>query len=211
VVYNWVDEDVFKPMPRSTRSGNGFDLMYAGNLGDVQGLDVAVRALAELKDRPDISLRFVGGGVAQPSLQKLACELGVADRVMFEGLHPLEGMAELMATADAQLVCLKDLPLFHATMPSKTQAILACGQPVVVSAPGDVAALVEQSGAGLTAEPGNAVALAAAFRTMADLSPEARASLGSRGRDFYEAELCASVGAARLEVTMTKAAGTWPA
>ena len=49
-------------------------------------------------------------------------------------------MPEVMATADVQLICLRDLPLFRGTVPSKFQAILASGSPLIVSAPGDVAA-----------------------------------------------------------------------
>jgi len=205
LVYNWVDESVFRPEP-TTASEVTFDVMYAGNLGDVQGIEVAIQALALLADRPEIRLRLVGGGVAEKGLRQLVNELALGDRVLFEGPKPLSEMAVLMADAHAQLICLKDLPLFRATMPSKTQAILACGRPVVVSAPGDVAALVEASGAGEAVPPEDPKLLADALRRMADRSPEEREGLGRAGRAFYEADLCADVGSRRLVQSLETAA-----
>lgn len=203
LVYNWVDEEVFSPRPARTAS-NRFEVMYAGNLGDVQGLHTAIRAVACLADRPEIHLRLVGGGVAEPSLRLLARDIGVDDRVHFDGVRPLSEMADVLAEAQVQLVCLRDLPMFTATMPSKTQAILACGRPAVVSAPGDVAALVEKAGAGRAVKPEDPEALAAAIRELADMQPTELEELGRSGRRFYERELCASVGAARLEEALTR-------
>ncbi len=203
LVYNWVDEEIFRPIAASLPTDT-FDVMYAGNLGDVQGLDTAIRAIALLPDRPEICLRLVGGGVAAQSLVDQARDLGVEERVHFEGTRPLNQMAEVLAQAHVQLVCLRDLPMFKATMPSKTQAILACGRPAVVSAPGDVADLVERAGAGLAVPPEDPGALAEAIREMADLDPEELAELGRQGRRFYERELDSKVGVARLEQSLER-------
>lgn len=198
LVYNWVDEAVFGPRPRRLDKDR-FDVMYAGNIGDVQGLEVAIEALAQLRDLEDVHLRLVGGGVAIPRLEALARSLGVEERVHFEGPKPLAEMPDVMASAAVQLVCLRDLPLFQVTMPSKMQAILACGLPVVVSAPGDVARLAADSGAGMAARPGDPEALADAIRRLRALSPSELQGMGQRGRLFYEQELGSAVGAQRLE------------
>jgi glycosyltransferase involved in cell wall biosynthesis len=205
VIYNWVDENVFRPV--SVRlDPTAFTLMYAGNLGDVQGLDVLVRAVGALTDLPDLRVVLVGDGVARDSLSRLATELYVDDRIAFLGSRPVTEMAEMMATADVQLVSLQDLPLFHATMPSKVQAILACGRPVVISAPGDAAELVRASGAGLIAAPGDVRALAEAIRTAYALRGDELEAMGRAGREFYQRELSASVGAARMEAALEAAA-----
>lgn len=204
VIYNWVDEDTFRPVQKGPSNGT-FEVMYAGNIGDVQGLDVALHALSRLGPDSDVVLRLVGDGVARPGLEKLAADLGVAGRVRFEGSRDVQAMAAEMATADVQLVCLRDDPLFHITMPSKIQAILACGEPLIVSAPGDAARLAKESAAGISAPAGDERALADAIRTAQALSREELASMGARGRRFYEERLSADVGSYRLEESLRRA------
>lgn len=205
VVYNWVDEDVFGPVERPARTDESFQLMYAGNIGHVQGLEVAIRAVAGLRD-PRVRLRLIGTGVAVPTLQGLAVELGVAGQVVFEGPRGIEEMARVMASADVQLVCLKDDPLFHLTMPSKVQAILASGRPLITCAPGDAAALTTESGAGWAVPAGDADALADAIRQARALPPEELEELGAAGRRYYEKRLSSGVGAALLERALERAA-----
>jgi len=204
IVFNWIDEQVFAPRP-AVLDGDTFEVMYAGNLGDVQGLDTALRAVALLDDAPHVRLRLVGDGVARARLVELAESLGIAHRVCFEGPRPISEMADVLASAHVQLVCLADDPLFHITMPSKIQAILACGRPVVTSGPGDVARVTEESGAGVAVPPGDPQALAAAVRRLAAMSRAEREMLGARGRAYYEGHLSEAVGAERLEVSLRQA------
>lgn len=207
---NWVDEDVFMPVPPVSPSpldaGRRW-VMYAGGIGDVQGLDSAVRALHLLDDLPDLGLAFVGDGVAVPGLEALASELGVAERVAFLGSHAMQEMPSLMAAADAQLVSLQDLPLFRGTIPSKLQATMACGLPVVCAVAGDAADVVRRAGCGFVAQPGDPASVAAALRAVADADPAELRAMGRRGRDAYLAEMGRSVGAARLEQLLETAAG----
>ena len=208
VIYNWVDEDLFHVVEAAPRDADGtFDVMYAGNIGDVQGLEVAVRAMAALGPDARITLRLVGTGVSAEGLQTLADELGVAERVTFEGARRIEEMSEVMASAALQLVCLKDDPLFHLTMPSKIQAILATGRPMITCAPGDVARLTELSGAGWTVPAGDAEGLAAALLAASQLDRDELEGMGARGRAYYEQCLAADVGSQLLEAALERAAG----
>lgn len=207
VVYNWVDEEVFRVIDADESSVDRFEVMYAGNIGDVQGLEVAVRAVAALASEPQIKLRLIGSGVATGRLAKLAKNLGVSDRVVFEGSKSISDMASVMASADVQLVCLRDDPLFHLTMPSKIQAILATGQPLITCAPGDAAELTRQSGAGWSVAAGDVSGLSRAMREACRLGREELAAMGARGRRFYEKNLAAEVGSARLERALGEAQG----
>lgn len=206
VVPNWVDEEVFSPanpvtdaLPRDRRW-----VMYAGGIGEVQALEHAVRALARLSDRPDIGLALVGHGTALTGLQELASRLGVADRMAVIGHRAMAEMPALMAAADAQLVTLRDLPLFRGTIPSKVQAAMACGAPVVCAVAGDAADLVSRTGAGVVVPPEDSEALAGAFRKVAD-SPAEMKEMGRRGRAAYLSELGSMAGSARLETMLTMA------
>lgn len=205
VVYNWVDEHLFRPAP-ATRSDNAsFTVMYAGSIGAVQGLDVAVRALAMLRPDEDVRLRLIGAGAEVSSLERLASELGVSTRVSFAGPRPVQEMSEVMAGADVQLVCLKDDPLFHLTMPSKIQAILASGRPVITCAPGDAAALTTESGAGWSVAPGDAAGLVEAIREARALPHQELEELGKAGHVFYEEKLSSRMGSRQLEVALGRA------
>lgn len=208
-VPNWVDEHVFRPAP----AGGGAALpagrtwiMYAGGIGEVQALQHAVRALAELPDRPDIGLALVGDGTALPGLQALARDLGVDDRLLVLGSRPMESMPALMSAAAAQLISLRDLPLFRGTIPSKLQASMACAAPVVCAVAGDAADLVARTGVGLVVPPEDPPALAAAFRKIADLPDGRRRALGARGREVYLGELSAAAGGQALESMLAAAA-----
>jgi colanic acid biosynthesis glycosyl transferase WcaI len=209
---NWVDERIFAPVTRTGRPhlDDRRWVMYAGGLGEVQALDTAVRAMALLDDRPDLALALVGTGVALPALERLAADLHLGDRVRFLGRFPMEEMPALMAEADAQLVTLKDLPLFRGTIPSKLQSSMASALPIVCSVAGDAAELVRRSGCGFTAMPEDPPSLAAAFRRLADTSPAELAAMGARARATYVSELGEESGAAVLEELLTAAASRRP-
>ena len=208
---NWVDEELFRPAdPAASGLADQLDpdrswVMYAGGIGDVQGLEHAVRAIELLRHRSDIGLAVVGEGVARPGLEDQVRRAELGDRVRFLGSRPMEQMPSLMAGSTAQLVSLRALDLFRGTIPSKIQASMACGAPVLCSVAGDAAELVERSGCGITVPPEDAPALAAAMTRMVDLPGEDRDAMGRRGRQVYADELGAAAGAHRLELLLRDA------
>lgn len=207
---NWVD-DLFVPPAPGASSGEDWGdrhwIMYAGGMGELQALEHAVRAVSLLRDRPDIGLALVGDGVARPRLERLAEELDLRDRVRFLGPRPMLDMPVLMAETAAQLVSLKDLPVFRGTIPSKVQASMACSVPVICAVAGDAADLVRTAQAGLVVEPEDPESLAAAFRAVADMTPGERREIGGRGAAHYARELSAEAGAERLEHVLLEAIG----
>ncbi|BCJ56662.1 glycosyltransferase WbuB [Micromonospora endophytica] len=186
LVLNWTEERIFQPTAASTaarrlvRRDERCVVMHAGTIGARQGLTTAVRAAAALGDTMDLVL--VGSGAEEQRVRGLAAELG-ADNVRFvERRSPLD-MPELYAAADYQLIMLRDLPELHRSVPAKLPAVLSCGVPVVASAGGDTAALVERARAGLSCPPGDWASLADRFWLAAHI-PRRRASrwVGGGGR-----------------------------
>lgn len=210
-VPNWVDEDVFRPtsapVDDATLPAGRSWFMYAGGVGDLQALEHAVHAIDLLRDRPDIGLVVVGDGVARPGLEALAVRLGLTDRVRFVGPRPMAEMPALMAGSVAQLVTLRDLELFRGTIPSKVQASMACGAPVLCAVAGDATALVQRERCGVTVPPESSSELAAAMRALVDMPPAQRSAMGARGRAAYVRELGSTAGAERLERMLSAAAG----
>ncbi|MFF5173146.1 glycosyltransferase family 4 protein [Micromonospora sp. NPDC000089] len=204
VVYNWTDEKTMRPSEpdpslraRLGVPADAFLLMYGGNHGAAQGLDAAVHAMRLLRDRPEIHLALVGVGIEKPVLRDLAARLELPN-VHFVDPVDAARMPAVMAAADLQLVSLVDQPLFHFTLPSKVQAIMACGQPVLACAPGDAADVVRDARCGLSAPPGDAQALAHTIRQAADLPRQRLREMGLAGRDYYLAHLGEEINAQRL-------------
>lgn len=207
VVLNWTEEDLFRPVPitSAARAALGHrgrcTIMFAGNMGPFQRVETAVRAAAAVPHAVDLVL--VGSGTEELAVRRLAAELGV-DNVRFLGRRAPEEMAELYAAADFQLVCLRNLPALRGTIPSKLQAALACARPVVVSAPGDAAGLVESAGAGLTCPPEDWRALAGQFAAAARMSPAEREEAGAHARRLYQERMSLRVGVDQIEDMLTK-------
>jgi glycosyltransferase involved in cell wall biosynthesis len=204
VVYNWADDSVFRPVPRDQALAKAlglsgrFNVVYAGNLGAFQGLESVIRAAALLQnDVADFQLVFVGTGVEEVRLKKLASELR-ASNVLFLGHRSTEQMPDINALADALLVHLRDLPFFRTTIPGKTQVSLASGRPMIMAVAGDAADLARRAGAGPIVPPEDPAALAHAIRELRSMPDARRTELGSRGRDFYLRELSLKVGAERM-------------
>lgn len=211
VIPNWADESSFRPVPanRRLRSELGLDrrftVMYAGNFGEYQALDVMIEAAASLRDRADIQFALVGGGVTEDDLRRSVARNRL-DNVLFIPPQPFDRMADLLALGDVQVISLQDRPLFHTTLPSKLQATLSAGRPVIAALVGDAADIVEASGAGIIVKPGSASALADAVRTLADQPSESVAALGRTGRTYYLDHFSKQVISGRLGALLEGAA-----
>lgn len=210
VVLNWTDERIFRPVraSRQARAAIGYrdrcTVMYAGNIGPFQRVETAIHAAAA---SPQLDLVLVGTGTEEQRSRQLAGELG-AGNVRFVGQHPPERMAELYGAAEYQLVMLRDLPALRGTVPSKLQAALSCGSPVVASAAGDTADLVEQSRVGLSCPPEDWRSLADRFALAAVIPPEARAGMARRARESYLQRMSMRSGVDQIEEMLRAAAAT---
>ena len=204
-IRNWADaEPWLKPEPEPLSQGR-FVVVYGGNLGRAQGLSAVLEAAARLQDlRSDILIRFYGDGVEAPTLKAQARTLGLGN-VEF---HPHIGKSAIdrvFARADALLMHLAADPLFAITIPSKTQAYLAMGRPIVAGVAGEAASLLRDSGAALVVPPGDAEGLAAAIQTLADTPAKERRRMGLDGRDYYARNLSFRRG---MDRTLALVAGT---
>lgn len=204
VIPNWADDDIMKPAARddalAKRYGlaGRFNIMFAGNLGLAQGLDSVLASAVHLQSRcPQAQYVFVGGGVAHERIQREVTEKGLSNVVFIER-QPLAQMPALFALADTMLVHLKDLPLFRITIPSKIQAYMATGRPILCAVAGDAAKLVEQAKAGVTCPPEDPSALADAVCQLALCTQSERDQLGANALRYYEQELSMKVGVARF-------------
>ncbi|GHJ09107.1 colanic acid biosynthesis glycosyltransferase WcaI [Micromonospora humidisoli] len=175
-------------------------LVYAGALGEAQGLDSLVDACARTDD-PRLVCLIAGSGTTGERLRRRATAVG-ASNVRFLGQLPRERMPALMATGDVHYVSLRPGGMSAYTMPSKVQATLAAGRALLVAAEGDAAAVARDSGAGITARPGDPGSIADALREVCDLGREKLELLGQAGRAHYDRMFSVAVGADRVERTL---------
>jgi colanic acid biosynthesis glycosyl transferase WcaI len=200
LVMNWAPEVAQKPLEAVPfRADDAFRLLFAGNMGPAQGLSSVLKAalLVQIKD-PSVGFYFLGTGISVAALKAEAEALGLQN-VTFLPRVGLDEVGGYLQAADALLVHLTNDPLFAITIPSKTQAYLAAGKPIIIGVAGDAADLVVRSGAGVAVPPENPEALAQAVIDMASLPAEARRLIGSKAAAFYAAELSLEQALNRLE------------
>lgn len=124
-------------------------VVYAGNIGPLQGLDVVVRAAALLEGRgTPIKIILYGSGSEVEPLKQLATNLRVTTVAFAGRVTPAQAFA-LSAEATAQIVCLRSTPLLDRTLPSKLAFALAAGSPILAGLHGEAAAVATASGGAL--------------------------------------------------------------
>jgi glycosyltransferase involved in cell wall biosynthesis len=175
--------------PAAAPSTGTCTFMYFGAHGEANGLDNLLHAMglaqADL-DCANIRLRLVGDGPCKESLRALAADLGLT-QVSFEPAVPKSAIPALAAQADAFVFNLVDAKVFRYGISSnKLFDYLCAARPIVFSCDAGNNP-VSQSGAGVSVPPGNPPALLAGLRTIAGMSVEARARMGSAGRDWVKA------------------------
>jgi colanic acid biosynthesis glycosyl transferase WcaI len=202
VIYNWADDAALAassgPLPEGFPAEDRFRIVFAGNMGKAQALDAVLDAACLLQDESSkISIVFIGGGVEVPQLRRRAEVLGLRN-VVFLPPVPMSQVGVILRAADALMVHLRRDPLFEVTIPSKTQAYMAVGRPILLAVAGDAAELVQRSGGGIVAEPQNPESIAAAARTLAGMTREALAAMGARAAQYYDAHLSRERGGAQF-------------
>ncbi len=184
-IHNWADGEPGAQPAQDSSPGKRFTVVYGGNLGPAQALDTALDAAAIVGGaRDDIEIVLHGDGVDADALRAKAETLGGSTLRLAPRVSKAE-ILEIFARADALLLHLRDHPLFAITIPSKTQAYLAMGRPIVAGVAGEAAELLQRSGAALVVPPQDADALARAICALADLPRQRRDHMGRAGLRFY--------------------------
>lgn len=198
---NWVEN---RPLPEKPRTradlglpASGRLFLYAGNLGELQALDDLVDAFSGAAAH----LVLMGSGIKLGDLER---RLASSPQSNIHLLPPVAAheVAEYYERADVVIVSLVDTPLLRVTMPSKVQASLAAGRPILAHAAGDAAQVVREADAGVAVTPGDAAATRAAINRLAALDDAALARLGANGRRYFDSNFSATAGLDRLEAAL---------
>jgi colanic acid biosynthesis glycosyl transferase WcaI len=202
VIPNFVDTEGITPGPRmnSYRSefgiGDELVVMYAGNVGYSQPLELVVEAARRLSHRSDIRFVVNGEGSRRAELER---DVAGLDNVTLVDFQPKERLPEVLAAGDVHLVLLRE-GLAAVSVPSKLYSILAAGRPVLASVdPGtEVDRVLAGCGGGATVPAGDTDAFVGAVEQLAD-DPDRRLAAGQAGRAFAETWSSAAGVAAMYE------------
>lgn len=188
---NWVDTDMIRPIAvkNQMRSKLGLQdeqivLLYSGNMGEKQGLDIVIEAAKRLAFNRRIQFVLCGDGAVKNRIQKMAEGLS---NVRFIPLQPLSAFNETMNLADIHLLPQR-ADVEDLVMPSKLTSMLASGKPVIATVrPGtEIAGIIEH--AGVITAPGDVEQLVEAITALA-IHSDWRLMLGINARNIAECDL----------------------
>lgn len=191
IIHNWVDGSRIGPVPKDNNlmlKKLGFEqkkiIMYSGNLGRYQPMEVMIGAANELREINDIMFLFVGDGGKKKTIQEMATSLKL-NNVKFIPFQPLDRLSESLSMADISLVGI--YPKNEGViMPSKLYGLLAIGKPIIcISDPNsEVAKILKKAKAGFHSSIDDPKELAQKIVALLDDSKKAE-KIGQNGRRYF--------------------------
>jgi len=132
-ILNYPDENIFHVNP-ITGKDNGCTIVYPGTFGWHQGLDIAIRAFAMIKNVvPEAIFHIYGRGSEENNLKSLITQFDLQDRVFLHSILPVEQIAEIMANADIGIVPKRNDPFGGEAFSTKILEFMVLGIPVIVA------------------------------------------------------------------------------
>ena len=194
VVRNWIDVDKIQPVKREDNKlfddfgleRDKFYVVYAGNLGRVQGVEVILEAAERLKEWNDIHFVIFGNGSEEENIKSKAVNL---PNLSIFPLQPMDRVSEVYSLGDVSIIPCK-AGTGGSGMPSKTWTIMATGTAIIASFDlgGEMERTLLEAGCGYCVEAGNARALAEAIRSLME-KPETARVMGKNGRKYAEKQV----------------------
>ncbi len=191
---NWAEttdcpdgKDMLSPIPPfDSMVGGDFICLFAGNIGEAQGLDAILLAAERLREKKNIKFVFVGDGRRRENLLSLVDERSLHETVFLPGRLPLDMMPLLMRRASVLMVSLKDDPCLSLTVPAKMQFYMAQGRPILAMLDGDGADLVCEAQCGIAVAAGDIGRFVEAVLQMEAMPRGELEAWGANGRRYYD-------------------------
>lgn len=203
VIYNWSGIEGYPRIESSDyhleEKNNNLNVLFAGNMGRAQNLTNLINAAKILEDEliGDIKFHLIGGGVEVEELKEKVKILQLKN-VIFYPRVPMDKIINYIDEADVVLVHLKKDPLFEITIPSKTQAYLSLGKPILINVTGDAAKLIVDNKAGYYFEPDNPQKFKDLLIKMRNLDKKELTLMGENAKKLYDNELSKKVGVSKF-------------
>ena len=184
----------------------GFRVMYAGNIGAAQDFPTILAAAELVKHDSAIQWIVVGDGRMRGWVEDEVRRRGLQASFHLLGQRPPQRMPRYFAHADVLLATLRREPIFAYTIPSKIQAYIACGKPVIAALEGEGGRNIREAGAGWVVPPEDPRALADAVMAASRLENAELSAMGQRGEAWFREHFERDKVLSRLEAELEEAA-----
>ncbi len=182
-------EDYYTPLQKNTENDGILKIVFTGNIGVAQGLDILPRTAQILNEKygdREIKFNIVGDGRYQHELMKLINDQDLDRYFEFHGRIPSENVPSMLAMNDLAFLSFSENPLFTNTIPAKLQSYLACGIPVLASASGESVRILKESNAGLYCNTGDELALVDKIIEFMDYTEAEKKTMANNSRKYFE-------------------------
>lgn len=176
-------ETLFENIDNTPRQDDIVNLVFAGNIGEMQSVETIIEAAHELKNDDKIKFHIIGDGSSRYKCEEIATRLGLSN-VVFYGQYPVKEMPRFYEMADAFLVTLKANEAISYTLPNKVQSYMAAGKPIIGAINGETQIVIRESRCGLCSTAENAMELACNIRKFAN-EKEMHSVWGANAKRYY--------------------------
>lgn len=211
VVYNWVDENSVIPILRDKNklfdelglSRDCFYIVYAGNLGHAQNIDIILEAAKELNELENIKLLIFGTGGLEEQLKEKANKLNLKN-LRFFPIQPADRISEVYSLGNAAIITCKP-GLGKSAMPSKTWSIMSSGTAILANFDEgtEMQRIIENSKVGLFSKAGDVRKFVEAVLELYNNQEQCN-QFGRNGRDFILKNLTREIGTSKYVEVIKK-------
>lgn len=182
---NWAEDELqTHNMLEIPKFPSGFNIVFAGNIGEAQDFDSIVESAKVLTAEDNIHFIIVGDGRKKKWIEEQINKFGLHDRIQLMGRYDIKYMPSFFNQADCLLLSLKDDGILNLTVPAKLQAYMTNAKPIVAMANGEANNLIKEADCGISVPASSPKELAAALRQLRDLSPLDREQMGARAKQY---------------------------
>ena len=200
VVYNWVDEEAVKHVPREENKlfdaygldRSKFYITYSGNIGLTQNMDMLLEVAKELEEDPNIQFVLIGEGAYKKRVEEIIAEKNIGNVTLLP-FQPYEDISHVFSLGDVGLVISKP-GVGENSVPSKTWSILSASRPVLANFDeNELKSIVAENQCGIFTKAGDKEAFIQAILHLYE-NRELCVEMGRNGREFIMKNLTRAVG-----------------
>ncbi|WP_129738521.1 glycosyltransferase family 4 protein [Massilimicrobiota timonensis] len=190
-------EDLFDTIKNKSERKENLDLVFAGNIGEVQNVETIIEAAEILKDEK-IKVHIIGSGSDLERCKRITKNKKL-DNVIFYGRRPVTEMPLFYSLADAMLITLVADPTLSLTLPGKVQSYMAAGKPIIGAINGEANTVIDEAMCGFVGKAESAKELAGNIKKFMLLDDYEKNLLGKNAKKYYKENFSKDIFIKRIE------------